>query len=990
MAEKVIGKPISEDVINQILKRQEKMGSRNRDNDTLFFMNSNNSWIKLTSGANTLSAQQLDRIEEFSSSGIGDSKLAEINVLGGTQNRAGVGLTGYNPVTRVDGLIESVEPQTKSLYRNTESRGFRPAPGITGVSVKSRGTYGTLRETDVKFIVWSLEDLDILELIYLRPGFSMLLEWGHTAYFTTEGEFRTATETVSNFFEKYKSKTEKKQSAQTLVQNEIKKLREASGYNYDGLFGYVKNFNWSFRPDGGYDCSISIASVGSLIEGLRADIGIQNINSSDIDRDDSENKDDTEHKNSLKSPFHFLFTYLSKYVGRTEYTNTQIGTYTSPNTQGVPRQVSNFFKKLSISGETRIYSKKVKVEGVPWYKYYQMDNLFWMPISVVFDIINEYITLKTEEGITIELYSGAQDDDQTAFSPYELESKYVTSEYHFAVDPFRVQLPFTPEIPKIVSTIAPKFNTSNTGVIVGPLGITGLSIEQPSLNQSNLVQNLGRHRYGDKKEIFSDRIVSAKGGNDDILNILVTSNVLLELFERNLEEEDSQNRDLRSIIDNLATILTDELGGINEFGYHFDEVRNLFILVDRKNTPTEGGDFKYPQLTLTGLNTTVESLSMSSKLSSKVASQIAIAAQGSSNNYQENVSEILKWNTGVVDRHGVGGTYNVEPNTAETAEGVSKEENERREKWIITASRVYKNAGKAKIYDSAQFSELKTYHRVYTNTYVLDELISQGQAQKGIIPVELSFTMLGVSGMDIAQAFKISPGVLPTKYSGAFGFIITGLEHTIGTRWTTTVKTQFYTLQEPSEILRQTKRDFIGSPIEPQRSVLTESPILISGDTPNANLLRAFMITLGYLEKGREISNGGDITNQTAKMGIAVLSRLKQALPIDTTITVTSGNDAYHQNLTGMSRHKTGRGLDFVIAPNHRANLQLVEKELNIFMFVNDPNFRYLNEYEQLSSAGTGGHFHISFGAGTEAQNKLNTVRITVPTLPYDPIYKII
>ena len=464
------------------------------------------------------------------------------------------------------------------------------------------------------------------------------------------------------------------------------------------------------------------------------------------------------------------------------------------------------------------------------------------------------------------------------------------------------------------------------------------------------------------------------------------------MFERNLEEKDSQSRDLRSILDNLASILTDELGGVNEFGYHFDEVRNLFILVDRKNTPTEGGDFQYPKITLTGLNTTVESLSMSSKLSSKVSSQIAIAAQGSSNNYQENVSEILQWNAGVVDRHGVGGTYNVESESNSTNEvgGIATEEKDRRIAWLKTAAKVYKTNGVNNIYDPAKFTELKTYHRVYTNTYVLDELISQGQAQKGIIPVELSFTMLGLSGLDIAEAFKVSPGVLPTKYSGAFGFIITGLEHTIGNRWTTTVKTQFYILEEPSEALRQSKRDFVGPPATPSTSAATSSPIVFTGATPNANILRSYITTLGYLEKDREISNGGDITNITAKMGIAVLSRLKQVLPKDTMLTVTSGNDEYHQNLEGGSRHKTGRGLDFVIAPNHRTNLKIVENELNIFMFVNDPNFRYLNEYEQLSSAGTGGHFHISWGAGTEAQNKLNEVRKSVLPLPYNPIYKII
>jgi hypothetical protein len=38
---------------------------------------------------------------------------------------------------------------------------------------------------------------------------------------------------------------------------------------YDALLGYVKNYNWSARDDGGYDCTTTIISLGEVLESLK-------------------------------------------------------------------------------------------------------------------------------------------------------------------------------------------------------------------------------------------------------------------------------------------------------------------------------------------------------------------------------------------------------------------------------------------------------------------------------------------------------------------------------------------------------------------------------------------------------------------------------------------------------------------------------------------------------------------------------------------------
>ena len=39
--------------------------------------------------------------------------------------------------------------------------------------------------------------------------------------------------------------------------------------NYEAMFGYVKNYSWSARMDGGYDCTTEIISLGEVIESMK-------------------------------------------------------------------------------------------------------------------------------------------------------------------------------------------------------------------------------------------------------------------------------------------------------------------------------------------------------------------------------------------------------------------------------------------------------------------------------------------------------------------------------------------------------------------------------------------------------------------------------------------------------------------------------------------------------------------------------------------------
>jgi hypothetical protein len=144
-----------------------------------------------------------------------------------------------------------------------------------------------------------------------------------------------------------------------------------------------------------------------------------------------------------------------------------------------------------------------------------------------------------------------------------------------------------------------------------------------------------------------------------------------------------------------------------------------------------------------------------------------------------------------------------------------------------------------------------------------------------------------------------------------------------------------------------------------------------SGNGDNAARLRKTLQSLGYSEKGNEIDNGGDINAEIEKIASAILRTIKQELP-NLKLTVTGGNDKYHQNLSYNSRHKAGNGLDFVVQPRDNQTLDKVVNILQRYAAGNAPNFRFIDEYRHLTSAGTANHFHISWGAGSESQAELN------------------
>lgn len=245
----VIGAPFEKYIIDQLKVRTEKNISDNRSIDEILYLANSGAWIRLTSSVSVDSSV-------YSTLGIsytGVDDLAKNWVLQGGTSKIG----SNNTLEQRSGL----GPDGAYGLGGIQNQGYRPMPGITSVNVETQGKLGSLRYATVSFKVWSLDQLNVMDALYFRLGFSMLLEWGNVSYYDNKGQYNTSDILPLDAFQASLKKEK--------IQTDIAKKRRESGGNYDAMFGTVTNFTYDFNQEGGFDCTVRLIGLGSIIDSIR-------------------------------------------------------------------------------------------------------------------------------------------------------------------------------------------------------------------------------------------------------------------------------------------------------------------------------------------------------------------------------------------------------------------------------------------------------------------------------------------------------------------------------------------------------------------------------------------------------------------------------------------------------------------------------------------------------------------------------------------------
>ena len=372
------GGPFEKWVTNQIKERQLSLGKGSGSNPKdLLYQQSKTPWLRLASSVNLSKTKgigminRLNTLPDFDASLLAGNGLAKRFILQG----GALSLNADDSITQNSGLNIGIDPsnQLKGAYGwgGTTERGFIPMPGITGASVKYENN-GALTKTEIQIKCYSKTQLALVDALYMRPGYTVLLEFGWSAYLKTNNGDDLLTTPIEKTEEspvklvnaepflgqtgplRYLLKEDdNKQKNQYEIIRKIKKERKAQSGNYEAVFGKIVNFKWNLNDDGSYDCTVHLRGLGEVIESLRL-----NTNTSTeegkiiIDKEEEEDKSNdipliaNARKTTLNTCLFTIYQNAKKETGYKQFGEDALPTDESVNV------VDRYINKLANSGLT--------------------------------------------------------------------------------------------------------------------------------------------------------------------------------------------------------------------------------------------------------------------------------------------------------------------------------------------------------------------------------------------------------------------------------------------------------------------------------------------------------------------------------------------------------------------------------------------------------------------------------------------------------------
>lgn len=681
--EKVIGGPLNKEVISQLHARSKVYSKELRSDRDIEYMNSRTGWVKLTSGVNV---------------GKSDALARKYVLVGGVLGREGT--------------------NTYSLF--DQGLGYRPMPGITDVQITSVNRFGLLKEATVRYNCWDVSQLEELERLFMRPGFTALLEWGHSIQLKTNGTYDSTPQTVTRFFEKEVDKQ--------VIYSEIENLKRSSNQNYDAILGFVKNFSWSYRQDGGYDCTTSIISIGELIESMQIALDIPSVL--------PDYKKPVDKSKKVESTYlQAILTCLREFK----------------NGADIEKEYSGFLNKY----------KEINGEDFP-------EEMLRLGATITDDkkpVANPngfgftYIPLRTFCGIVnVSLLKDSKTSNIVHLNTKIRPLKAVDPNSTIPMCRFRTFKEHTSADPNVC--------------VIGTMASTSFPYSQTA------VDHMQATRVGSSDEILNIYV------NVDLLSQAVKNLV------NNPNAENRTLYNLFKPIFNEINYAMGEINEL-DFHYD-DTDSTLYIVDRKVQvSPTDLSEIPVTGLksTVTGFNF-VTKLSPAVTTMVAISAQAGGVDCGIEAESLLRWNEGLT--SRVIMTRSITGEKNKEEETAEEKKTrLEKEQKERRDSIEKALSNFYNKTPHLYDMEDFRTIKTTYKHYASTYVTEVESEDNKLAGPAGIIPFEVNIEMDGISGIKIGQAFTINSKIMPSQYNGVVGFIVTGIDNKISNnRWTTNLKAQ--------------------------------------------------------------------------------------------------------------------------------------------------------------------------------------------------------
>jgi hypothetical protein len=727
-------------VKDQLKARQEAILERTPQ--SLQYYNSRNAWIRVTSSVNVG----------------GSSDLANKYVLQGgildpsKKLRAGIGGT--------DKAYSNKSPDGKD-YR----LGIRPMPGITGVEIKSKSAYGSLREATINFQAWDIRQLEELELLYMRPGYTVLVEWGWSPYLNNNKSIGTAVEYIDDVLKGGVSKEDIWKKTFT---------KASKDGNYDSLYGFIKNYSWSARPDGGYDCTTTIISIGEVLESLKVNYGAHDttINTNGLFTGGTFSRPFENDSNIKKSYAQNIIAGICNelyLILKDQLEDKTAGTFNG----------WNFFRfNLDIAGKEDDESD------------FNDEPQIYITLKDFVNVLNKHVLLSDSQPtpkplIEISLTEG--DHMNNPGSPLLCLGH-------------PVQLSTNPSVCLIKNKVWAD-PVANLGLVEG-IGVDFKTIKEL---MTNLTEN---YWYNDDYETTQLGIIGNIYVNLSYIHSLVVSEAI-ESGDRKEKNDIAVFDFLKSMMNGISTAI----GNVATFDVFADPVDGKARIIDINYTDATPRNTVYDNafvIETHNLKSTVRSYKLESQIFPEQSTTIAIGAQAEGGALGSDVNTLIDFNQNLTDRiipkkeapNSLSKTSTTPTDDEKRAEAKEKVKHLKESLDTITqyVNKIDPNwlesTGDFDVSESSKYSNALKDIINFWKTYVKND-----NKNRSLIPTKLSLELDGIGGIVIGNLFRIPEELLPRGYKGdgagpaKIGYIVTGLGHSLQSNdWKTNIDAQFIIL----------------------------------------------------------------------------------------------------------------------------------------------------------------------------------------------------
>ena len=143
-------------------------------------------------------------------------------------------------------------------------------PIITSMELDTDGNNNTLKTAQLQMKVFSLKQLEMFELFFLRPAIKVVIEWGWNTDIKNKsnkyiiGSKLFAKKKFTDYVDAYMKIFSHKENAYREARIKYLETIEETNYEYDYMAGNVTNYTFSPQEDGTYDIMLEVSAGNEL------------------------------------------------------------------------------------------------------------------------------------------------------------------------------------------------------------------------------------------------------------------------------------------------------------------------------------------------------------------------------------------------------------------------------------------------------------------------------------------------------------------------------------------------------------------------------------------------------------------------------------------------------------------------------------------------------------------------------------------------------